>query len=88
MAKEAYLVLRYTEIGVNPIPVLGPTGEGNADGVPSRIQESFEIGYDPSGANHPPASPQDSSPPVRLARLRLVRGRWCLDARFRRPKAR
>jgi len=50
IVEEVYLVLRYKEIGVNPIPVLGLPGNGNADGVPSRIQESFEIGYDPPAA--------------------------------------
>jgi len=88
VAGAVYVLLRYKEIAVNPIPVLGPPGEGNTDGVPSRIQESFEIGYDPPGANSPPTAPQDPAPPIRLARLRRVRGRWQLDARFRRPKAR
>ena len=89
-AGEVYLVLRYTEIGIHPIPILGPLplGEENADSVPSRIQESFEIGFERPGANPTPASPRDPSPPVRLARLHLVRGRWRVDARFRRPKAR
>lgn len=82
MAEEVYLVLRYKEIEASPIPVPGPAGEGNAASVPSRIQESFEIAYDRPGTSHPPASP-----PIRLARLRLVRGRWRLDPRFRRPKA-
>ncbi len=54
MVGEVYLVLRYREIGVNPIPVLGLPGEGNADGVPSRIQESFEIDFEPPGANRTP----------------------------------
>jgi hypothetical protein len=84
---EVYVVLRYAEIRADPIPVLGPPGEGNADSVPSRIQESFEIGFEPPGANPTPASPQDASPPIRLARHRHVRGRWRVDARFRRPKA-
>jgi hypothetical protein len=84
---EVYLVLRYQEIGVNPIPVLGLPDNANADCVPSRIQESFEVDFEPPGANPTPASPQDASPPIRLARLRLVRGRWRVDARFRRPKA-
>ena len=88
IAGEVYLVLRYKEIGVNPIPVLGTPSEGNADCVPSRIQERFEIGYDSPGGNHAPAPPQDPLPPVRLARLRFTRGRWRVDARFRRPKAR
>lgn len=85
---EVYVVLRYKEVGVNPIPVLGTPGEGNADCVPTRIQESFEICYDPPGGDLTPTPPQNPSPPVRLARLRFTQGRWRVDGRFRRPKAR
>lgn len=88
MMGEVYVVLRYTEIGINPLPVLVPPGEATTDTVFSRVQESFEIGYDPPGANSPPASPQDPAPPLRLARLRFVRGRWRVDPRFQRPTAR
>jgi hypothetical protein len=87
MVGEVYVVLRYTEIEAHPIPVLGPPGQGNAASVPSRIQESFEIGFDRPGANPTPALSQDASPPIRLAHLRPVRGRWRVDARFRRPEA-
>ncbi|HSB80913.1 MAG TPA: hypothetical protein VLM91_19185 [Candidatus Methylomirabilis sp.] len=87
MTGEVYVVLRYKEIGINPIPVLGPPAEGTDDAVPSRVQESFEIGYDPPDGNQPPP-PQDPSPPIRLARLHFTRGRWRVDARFRRSKAR
>jgi hypothetical protein len=86
-AGEVYLVLRYREIGVNPVPVLGAPGEGDADSVPSRIQESFEISYAPPGSHQTPTPSQDPAPPVRLARLRFTRGRWRVDARFQRPKA-
>ena len=86
--REVYVVLRYKEIGINPIPVPGTTGEGTTDCLPSRIQESFEIRFAPTGGTRPPTPPQDPSPPVRLARLRFTRGRWIVDARFRRPKAR
>ena len=87
MVGEVYVVLRYKEIAVNPIPVLGPPGEGAADRMAARIQESFEIGFEGPGANPAPALPHDASPPIRLARLRLVRGRWRIDTRVRRPKA-
>lgn len=88
VAREVYLVLRYQEIGIYPIPVPGTSGEGTTDHMPSRIQESFEIDYAPAGGTHLPAPPQGTLPSVRLARLRFTRGRWRVDTRFRRPKAR
>jgi hypothetical protein len=87
LAVVAYVVLRYTEIGINPIPVLGAPGEESTAVVASRIQESFELGYDPPATIPTPEAPQAPAPPIRLARLRLMRGRWRVDTRFRRPKA-
>lgn len=79
---EAYVMLRYTEVGINPIPVVGLTGDVSADPVPSRIQERFEIGFERPGGTQCPTSPSDW-PSIRLARVRYGRGRWRLDARFR-----
>jgi hypothetical protein len=84
---EAYVVLRYKEIGINPIPVVGLAGEVSPDPAPSRIQESFEIVFERPGGTQCSTSPSDSAPSIRLARLRSVRGRWRLDVRFRRPWA-
>jgi len=86
MVGEVYVVLRYTEIEAHPIPVLGPPGQGNADSVPSRFRRASRSGLSVLGrtpshfvtgrlAPDPPGAP---SP---------VRGRWRVDARFRRPEA-
>jgi hypothetical protein len=85
---EVYLALHYAEIGIDLIPVPGSSGGETPGCLPSRIQESFTLGFAPPGTEPPSPPPPQASPPVRLARLRRTRGRWTVDSRFRRPKAR
>ena len=85
---EVYLVLRYAEIGIDPIPVPESFGGESLESLPSRIQESFTLGFAPPGGDSPLHPSPQASPPVRLARLRRTRGRWTVDSRFRRPRAR
>ena len=83
---DVYVILRYAEVGIDPIPVLDAPGSPTR--LPSRIQEGFAFGYEPVGTAPPVPSPEDLIPPVRLAQLVYVRGRWRLDPTFHRAQAR
>ena len=79
---EVFVVLCYAETATDPIPALGDSEP--AEQVFSRIQESFALAYDPPAGNQP----SDAASGVRLARLTNVRGKWSVDQRFRRARAR
>ena len=83
---DVFVVLRYDESAIDPVPVPGPPGSDS--GTPSRIQETFTLGYEPVGGVRPPPSTEDSTPPVRLAHLLYTQGTWRLDPTFHHAEAR
>jgi hypothetical protein len=83
-APAAYVVARYLEREIDPVPRAGSDDEGVQS---SRIEEGFEITIESEKESDQHGSGGPTGHGIVLARLLFERNRWKVDRKFRRLKA-